>query len=47
MGGSEGVGASSKQFGVTKPISMAGPTVTDLQRTRELEKVCFIVLFIL
>ncbi|KAH1237842.1 Nuclear poly(A) polymerase 2 [Glycine max] len=38
MGGSEGVGASSKQFGVTKPISMAGPTVTDLQRTRELEK---------
>ncbi|RZC00860.1 Nuclear poly(A) polymerase 4 isoform E [Glycine soja] len=38
MGGSEGVGASSKQFGVTKPISMAGPSATDLQRTRELEK---------
>ncbi|KDP40853.1 hypothetical protein JCGZ_24852 [Jatropha curcas] len=27
-----------KQFGVTKPLSMAGPTEADLQRTRELEK---------
>ncbi|ESW07622.1 hypothetical protein PHAVU_010G144800 [Phaseolus vulgaris] len=38
MGSSEGVGASSKQCGITKPISMAGPTVNDLQRTTELEK---------
>lgn len=27
-----------KQFGVTKPISMAGPSAADLQKTRELEK---------
>ncbi|MED6193578.1 Nuclear poly(A) polymerase 4 [Stylosanthes scabra] len=27
-----------KQYGVTKPISRAGPTVADLQRTKELEK---------
>lgn len=27
-----------KQYGVTKPISMAGPTVADLKRTRDLEK---------
>ncbi|KAJ4851554.1 Nuclear poly(A) polymerase 4 [Turnera subulata] len=27
-----------KQFGVTKPISMAGPTSADIQRSRELEK---------
>lgn len=29
-----------KQYGVTKPISLAGPTEADLQRTVELEKVC-------
>lgn len=44
MGSSEGLGASSKPFpakqhGVTKPISMAGPIVADLQKTMELEKV--------
>jgi poly(A) polymerase len=51
MGSSEGFGASSKpansssqvlpskQYGVTKPISMAGPTVADLKRTQKLEKV--------
>jgi poly(A) polymerase len=50
MGSSEGFGASSKpansssqvlpskQYGVTKPISMAGPTVADLKRTQKLEK---------
>ncbi|XP_047179862.1 nuclear poly(A) polymerase 4-like isoform X1 [Vigna umbellata] len=38
MGSSEGVGTSSKQYGITKPISMAGPTVYDLHRTLELEK---------
>ncbi|KAK7294269.1 hypothetical protein RJT34_17156 [Clitoria ternatea] len=38
MVSSEGMGTSSKQYGVTKPISMAGPTDTDLQRTLELEK---------
>jgi len=41
MGSSEGVGTSSKQYGITKPISMAGPTVYDLHRTLELEKVGF------
>ncbi|RDX73835.1 Nuclear poly(A) polymerase 2, partial [Mucuna pruriens] len=38
MGYSEGVGAPSQQYGVTKPITMAGPMDTDLQRTLELEK---------
>lgn len=38
MGSSEGLGTPAKEHGVTKPISMAGPTVTDLQRTLELEK---------
>ena len=33
-------GEGLKQYGVTKPISMAGPTVADLKRTRDLEKVC-------
>ncbi|KAH9665674.1 nuclear poly(A) polymerase 4 [Citrus sinensis] len=28
-----------KQYGVTKPISMAGPTEADIQRNRELEKI--------
>ncbi|XP_021765359.1 nuclear poly(A) polymerase 4-like [Chenopodium quinoa] len=35
MGSTEGL---VKQFGVTKPISMAGPSAVDLQKTRELEK---------
>ncbi|XP_028778938.1 nuclear poly(A) polymerase 4-like isoform X2 [Neltuma alba] len=30
--------SAAKQYGVTKPISMAGPTAADLQRTLELEK---------
>ncbi|XP_054780692.1 nuclear poly(A) polymerase 2-like isoform X2 [Prosopis cineraria] len=30
--------SGAKQYGVTKPISMAGPTAVDLQRTLELEK---------
>lgn len=42
MVNSEGLGGSAKQYGVTKPISMAGPTGSDLQRTLELEKVSFI-----
>ncbi|KAF3441341.1 hypothetical protein FNV43_RR15255 [Rhamnella rubrinervis] len=28
----------AKQYGVTKPISTAGPTEVDIQRTSELEK---------
>lgn len=32
--------ASPKQYGVTKPLSRAGPTEADIQRTKELEKVC-------
>ncbi|KAI5651228.1 hypothetical protein M9H77_37233 [Catharanthus roseus] len=30
--------ASPKQYGVTKPLSRAGPTEADIQRTKELEK---------
>ncbi|RVW20101.1 Nuclear poly(A) polymerase 4 [Vitis vinifera] len=29
---------SVKQYGVTKPISVAGPTEVDIQRSLELEK---------
>lgn len=32
--------APPKQYGVTKPLSRAGPSETDIQRTKELEKVC-------
>lgn len=51
MGSSEGLGASSKpansssqavpekKYGVTKAISMAGPTSADRKRTQQLEKV--------
>ncbi|XP_058006292.1 nuclear poly(A) polymerase 4 isoform X2 [Hevea brasiliensis] len=37
---SEGLCSSPppKQYGVTKPISMSGPTEADIQRSRELEK---------
>ncbi|CAL0335217.1 unnamed protein product [Lupinus luteus] len=38
MGSTEGLGSSMMQFGVTKPISMAGPMSADFQRTKELEK---------
>ncbi|XP_020575154.1 nuclear poly(A) polymerase 4-like [Phalaenopsis equestris] len=41
MGSSESgstVAHGLKQYGVTKPISVAGPTETDLQRSAELEK---------
>lgn len=31
---------ATKQYGVTQPISMAGPTEADSQRTLQLEKVC-------
>ena len=33
------VAAPVTQYGVTKPISMAGPTEVDIQRSRDLEKV--------
>lgn len=33
------IAAPVTQYGVTKPISMAGPTVADIQRSRDLEKV--------
>lgn len=32
--------APSKLYGVTKPLSLAGPSDTDRLRTKELEKVC-------
>ncbi|XP_021654661.1 nuclear poly(A) polymerase 4 isoform X2 [Hevea brasiliensis] len=40
MVSSEGLNSSQppKQYGVTKPISMLGPTDADMQRSRELEK---------
>lgn len=40
--------SAAKQYGVTKPISMAGPTKTDRQRSKELDKVwivCVCVFF--
>jgi poly(A) polymerase len=44
MVSSEGLSGSpapaAKQYGVTKPLSVAGPTEADRQRSRELEKVC-------
>lgn len=37
----------STQYGITKPISTAGPTEADLKRTAELERVCLLyVLFL-
>lgn len=37
-----------KQWGVTKPLSHAGPTDVDIQRNRELEKVrCVMVVALL
>lgn len=38
MVGSESMDGPPKQFGVTKPISLAGPSEADLIRTKELEK---------
>ena len=45
--GSEGLSMipSPKQYGVTRPISTAGPADVDLQRTVELEKVCVLLSF--
>jgi hypothetical protein len=44
MVSSEGLSGSpapaAKQYGITKPISVSGPTDADRQRSRELEKVC-------
>lgn len=50
MGSNDCGGASfnvPRQYGVTKPLSTAGPTEADLQRNMELEKVLlsFIVHF--
>lgn len=45
MVGSEGLGVAPKHRGVTKPLSLAGPSEADLIRTKELEKVCFLALF--
>lgn len=36
---------AAKKYGVTKPISVAGPTEVDLQRNTELEKVGFFFKF--
>ena len=38
--------APAKKYGITKPISLAGPTDADLQRNAELEKVIFFQLFL-
>lgn len=39
MGSSEGGNQAPKQYGVTKPLSTAGPTEVDLQRSADLERV--------
>lgn len=50
MGSSEGGNVTNqapRHYGVTKPISIAGPSDVDLQRSVELEKVCtFSLLFV-
>ena len=33
----------ANKFGITKPISLAGPTDADLHRNTELEKVRFLI----
>jgi hypothetical protein len=38
-GGRNGTQTNGLHLGVTEPISTAGPTELDLQKTRELEKV--------
>lgn len=38
-GGRTGMQTNGQHLGVTEPISTAGPTELDLQKTRELEKV--------
>lgn len=47
MVSSEGLSSSPspKQYGVTKPISMSGPTEADVHRSRELEKVSISLFF--
>lgn len=44
MAGPESPNGSSlpKRFGITKPISVAGPNETDLIRNMDLEKVKFL-----
>ena len=36
---------AAKKYGITKPISIAGPTEADLQRNMDMEKVNFILFF--
>ncbi|XVE88805.1 hypothetical protein DITRI_Ditri19aG0098200 [Diplodiscus trichospermus] len=38
LSGSSPVTTPMKQYGITKPISMAGPTEADIRRSRDLEK---------
>lgn len=35
-----------KKYGITKPISLAGPSETDIQRNMELEKAIFVCFFL-
>lgn len=42
--GSQPTSQPAKKYGITKPISVAGPTEADLQRNIELEKVRFFFL---
>ena len=48
MGSQSPNGAAAKMYGITKPISIAGPTKPDLYRNAELEKVignCLYIFF--
>jgi poly(A) polymerase len=36
---------ATRQYGITKPISLSGPSGSDLQRSRELEEFLVSVLF--
>lgn len=37
--------AATKSYGITKPLSVAGPSKADLKRNLELEKVVFVFCF--
>jgi poly(A) polymerase len=39
VGSQSSNGTAAKRYGITKPISVAGPTEPDLHRNAELEKV--------
>lgn len=44
--GLSGSPPQARQYGVTKPISLAGPTEADIQRSAELEKVALLLMLL-